>query len=490
MEQLLDVSEQRSLVFLRALYSDERWWTEAELSTLGKCSSNTTYRTIGFLKEAKYSKHRKFRIISKKNKGFFLETTHSQHSMGEIESSFIKESLSYKLIHYIFQHKEISITQLATTLYVSVSTIYRKAHHLALYFEANGLSFNSNTFNLTGPEHLIREFFYRFYWYVIKSGEWPFDIVTRDEILTLYQHQIATASLKLNETEHLQLIYRLTINKIRHGHHHFLTSDPNQELLSFPLDSSTEAVKAFLHSAVPTEFLLTECRYLALIMETFPTYLDLNGNRNKKVSWHKKKKTDAYVFSTSILDSFKEMNPGLLIENETNLTYKFIAVYRYLTTFSKLVIRHSNITAFLTQTAKDHRLFFNQNQRIISQYSHLLVTDSPLDDDYLLYLSLLLFSSSLAISNIRKTLHIKLISMTEPLGNDYLKQKLISQFDYNFIIYSKEQQIPPYQDIDLILSDVQIEGLDESDKAKTYIWDFPPSERDWKNIYKFIHSIK
>ncbi|MFD1901986.1 helix-turn-helix domain-containing protein [Enterococcus termitis] len=92
--------------------------------------------------------------------------------MGETESLFIKDTISYRLIDLIFHEQGYSLADLADIFYVSTSTIYRKLKNLAEYFNENGLTLNMNNFVISGPEHAIREFFYRFYWSVIKSSQY------------------------------------------------------------------------------------------------------------------------------------------------------------------------------------------------------------------------------------------------------------------------------------------------------------------------------
>lgn len=46
MKLLLETFEVRALTILRALYSEDRWWREKELSSLIACAPDTTYKLL------------------------------------------------------------------------------------------------------------------------------------------------------------------------------------------------------------------------------------------------------------------------------------------------------------------------------------------------------------------------------------------------------------------------------------------------------------
>lgn len=463
--------------------------TEKELSKIGKCSSDATYRTLNHLRQIKYDQQHSLAIISKKNKGFFLETT-PLHSIGETESLFIKDTLSYKLINLIFHEQGYVLADLADIFFVSTSTIYRKLKSLASYFAENGISLNMNNFVISGPEHLIREFFYRFYWSVIKSAQWPFDTISFENISKSYDHKMTAMSFQLTETERLQFLYRLAINQIRYDHDHFITLAPAKEVIDPYIERYSSYMKQFIEAQVPPAYYVNEWTFLALILISNPVFDELHGDYQIKVDWHKSNKTLPYLFAISLIHSYKRRNATLVFNNETKLIYKLLSSYLYTVVFSDLTIHHSNIPVVLESVANINRGFFEQSQIIMKSVLHLFPDSRKhFDQDYLLYNIILIFSSSINIQDIKKEISIKLVCTVEPLSEEYLSQKLIKQSSHNLIVHTGTNQQSKDQHYDLLLSDLYFDKQVYPDADNTYIWDFPPNERDWKNIFAIIDKI-
>lgn len=489
MENLLDTQEKRSLLFLRTLYNNERWFTEKELSKIGNCSSDATYRTLNLLRQIKYDQNDSLEIISKKNKGFFLQAT-PLHSIGETESLFIKDTISYRLIDLIFHEQGFTLVDLAEIFYVSTSTIYRRLKNLADYFSENGLSLNMNNFVISGPEHIIREFFYRFYWSVIKSSQWPFKTISFEETLNLYNEKMNALSFQLTDTERLQFLYRLAINQIRYQHHHFLDIAPNKDIIDPYIERYSQYTKQFVTEDIPIAFHVNEWTFLSLILISNPVFDELHSDYELKVNWHKEKKTSAYLFAISLIHAYKIRNEKLIFKDETKLIFRLLSSYTYTIAFSELTIHHLNVKNMLLSVSELNYSFFEQSQLIMESILHLFPKNrNHFDQDYLLYNIILIISSSLKLKELRKEIFVKLICTVEPLSEEYLSQKLIKLSNHNLVVHTgtNEQSHDGYYD--LLLSDFHFDDHIYPHASKTYIWDFLPNERDWKNIFALIDSI-
>ncbi|WP_314060901.1 helix-turn-helix domain-containing protein [uncultured Vagococcus sp.] len=488
MEDLLDVTEQRALLFLRALYKEERWWTEKELSIIGKCSANTTYRTLDILNELYFQQTNDLIILSKKYKGFYLKTSHSLYSIGKIESLFLKDTLCYKLIDHLFQCKDVSIKSLTDTFYLSSSTIYRKLQLIKLFLEKSGLTIDIGNFHLSGPEHLIREFFYRFYWHVIKSEKWPFHLVSYDELLIDYYQIIDENEFSITEIERLQFFYRLAINCTRHQHQQFLIEGPNMELLDDHFKRYSTYMKPFVTHLVPEAYFENEWSFLALIFVSNPIFLDHLNGYHLKIDWHQLHQTSSSLFATHFIQLFKQFNPEVMIQNEQGCLYKLLCIYLYVVIFSDIKIHHSNIQEFLDEVAEGNPLFFNQIKQIVGILAPIIDEDVPhFDQDYLLYNCLLIFSSAIDLTRLKKEIKIKLVCATEPLSEEYIRQQLLQLPDFNLKIDTSSQIPTEASEYDLLLSDIYIKKFALA--TKTFVLDFPPSERDWRKLMTVIGTI-
>ncbi|MBP1040007.1 helix-turn-helix domain-containing protein [Vagococcus sp. BWB3-3] len=489
MKVLLDPLEKRALAFLYALYTEERWWTEKELSTIGNCSANTTYRTINHLKAFSLKLDSKFIIITKKNKGIFLKTS-SFHSIGEIEADFLKDSVSYQLIDLIFQQKGLTTQLLTEKLYLSPSTVYRKLKQIRHFFSKNGLKFDLNSLLVAGPEHLIREFYYRFYWSVIKSTKWPFKIPTFITVSEMFKQKEPMMALKLSEIEQIQFLYRLAINQIRHHEQHFFTEPPDKQILDPHFQRYSTDMKLFIPVTTPSEFLENEWSFLALVLVSNPVFEEQHGDYQMKISWHKEKQTLPYSFSKKILHTFLTLYPAVTKQHQEKILYKLLCVYLSLIIFADLQLTHSNSQDFMEKFELENPNFFNRIKQMMDDLWYLFPKEAnPHIQNYLLYHILLILSTSIDINHLKSQIHIKLICHIEPLSEEYLKQRLIKQSSHHLVVNTSTSEETKDRQFDLLLSDIYLPSHLSQKATNYYIWDFPPTERDWQNIFQTIDKI-
>lgn len=486
MNELLDGVEKRGLLFLKALYAEERWWTEKELSAVGSCSSETTFRTIAFLKEFAAQTDQFFTITSKKNKGLFLETS-VDHSIGEIEGYYIKRSLSYKILDNLFQKRNLNYQRLAKLLFVSPSTIYRKVKKIQLFLEENGLSLNLTNFSIAGPEWLVREFFYRVYWSVLKSGQWPFNEFSYQQIGHAYQRTIKGVALKLSKVEEIQFYYRLAINQIRHRSGFFI----QDEVALDPYFQYYQPIlRAFIPAGMPDTYVANETTFLTFALVANPIFDEQSDHSESRLFWHQHNPSDAYLFSTGILDSVKENCPQNLIHNEERLMFKLLNVYYFTILFSKLTLAHTNIEAFIKSFSQENTYFYQHIINSINNIRHLLPKSVLTSNiNYLLYHLLLIFSSEIDVNFMNNRIYVKLSCTIEPLNEEYLKQFLIKKANQPLIVHTSHSSDIPLNQYDLLITDNFMAEYEYPSALTHCIWDYPPTQRDWHNILDKIDTI-
>lgn len=486
MKALLDTLEVRAIEFLTILYSEEKWWTEKELSEIVGCSPDTTYRMIGYLKQFALTQTNVFEVITQKNKGIFLKTT-TVHSIGEIECQYIMGTLGFKIMDKVFQSDELVIDDLAEMFHVSNSTIYRKLKSIKQFLELNNLSFNMSKLRVEGEEHLIREFFYRMYWSVIKGNNWPFQQSSFDDWLKIYEKKITFIGLNLTSIERLQFFYRLSINLVRHNGGNFLVEGPDKALIDPFHEKYAADIKHFMPDNIPSHYFTNEVTFLSLILVSNPIFEEKYGDYQVKVIWHEERKTLPYEFSINLLRSIRKEYNNIDFGNTMRVLYKLLCTSLYAIIFSPLKIHYTDTRVFINKFAEENPHFYATIQRIVAAESAKMGKDVPdMDKEYLLYTILLIFSDSVNIGELEERLYVKLICNIEPLSESYLKQLLENTTHSRLVIHTSTTSDPLVNEYDLFLTDMAIKQIGHVPAKNEYIWDFPPTERDWNNIVTLL----
>ena len=85
-------------------------------------------------------------------------------SLNHLIEAFVKESLKFQLLDYLYRNKEFSIVQLTTKFMISESSLFRKIKELNQLLAAFELQIKNG--QLQGEELQIRYFYFQLYWYI------------------------------------------------------------------------------------------------------------------------------------------------------------------------------------------------------------------------------------------------------------------------------------------------------------------------------------
>ena len=83
--------------------------------------------------------------------------------MNHLIEAFVKESLKFQLLDYLYRNKEFSIVQLTTKFMISESSLFRKIKELNQLLAAFDLQIKMDNW---GEELQIRYFYFQLYWYI------------------------------------------------------------------------------------------------------------------------------------------------------------------------------------------------------------------------------------------------------------------------------------------------------------------------------------
>lgn len=490
MKLLLEKFEVRALTILRALYSEERWWREKELSALIACAPDTTYKLLKHINGFFDDYFQGHTIITQPNKGIHLETK-NHYPIGKIESTYIKNTLSFKMIDTIFHSRVSTLDDLADSLHISSSTAYRRLQLLKKYLVNHNLTLNISKLEITGSEIIVREFYYQLYWSVVKSDTWPFLIPNHQVFLKNCLALLSNTDFSLSSIEKLQFLYRLIISQMRLKNAHYLKNPLDTQLVDTYHEKYASDFVPFINFELSDWDLLLETRLLAFNLVSNPIFSDNSEDYLLKLNWHQRYQTLPFTFSHNLLKEMTELYANVDFLDPSKIIYKLIRSTSRALVFADLQMTHTDILAFNQQFAKDNILLFQHlNQSFEKNITPLLDAFPKMDQSYLFYNILLIFSRALDLHSVEKKIAIRLVCNVEPASEFYLEQQLKIHTQLNLDIDTSLAVANTNRHYDLLLTDFNICQSQQPTSSYQYTWDFPPCDRDWNAIQGLLKQIQ
>lgn len=135
-----------------------------------------------------------------------------QFSINKVLDDYIRASIKFQLIDYLFRYREFTIAQLTTKFMISESSLFRKIKELNQLLKEFALKISNG--QLKGEEIQIRYFYFQIYWFLT-----PYEN-HQEKTLTVQNSRIIEAlekALALSFEEHskLKISLWLTISKKR-----------------------------------------------------------------------------------------------------------------------------------------------------------------------------------------------------------------------------------------------------------------------------------
>jgi hypothetical protein len=176
MINLLTNSEKRRLQFVEILSNREKWMTLSDLSDELNCSDRVlkddmTYFRDNFSEFEIESSYRGVRLVFKQDKGLKF-----------LYRKILSESTVYHLLEIIFLNENKSIVELANTLFVSTSTLYRMIDQINDEVLKFDFKVESSPCRVIGQEENIRYFYYQYFFEKYSHLHWPFKTVDEEAV--------------------------------------------------------------------------------------------------------------------------------------------------------------------------------------------------------------------------------------------------------------------------------------------------------------------
>lgn len=481
MYALLENSEKRQLAILSILYKKKSWRTVQSLAENLNCSVDVIYKDIYHINIFASENNLELTILKQKTKGVYLEVA-SHHPLNLFKSVTVKNSIGFKLLDFIFQNNSLTIALLTEHLFISKSTIYRKLREIETMFKKKNIMFNYSTFELSGSELTIREFFFDLYWLTLNSAEWPFIDISKQ----MLQHRIKPMENLLSTLDYSKLLYRLGVNFVRHQKKHFINHFKEQRCID-PIHSKHFDYVSHLYSDIfPKMTKKAELDYLLLIFITQSQHNLTKIDFAKVNYWHRQTNSVPFQLSQFITDDLKKKYPQETNSPSELVQFKLISLIIYAIAF-KCFTTDRLPKEYRDFMYKDTPNFTAALQESLNQLAKL--ADSmgvSFHLPFLLNKTHLILRDVIKLESIENYKIVKLICTKDPLSEKRLAESLKTITSQHLCVVTETTENNPDLLPDLIISDLQLTAEKKITKTLYYTSTFPLSERDKQAIIQLL----
>lgn len=163
-----------SMMLLRMIAEESRWYTVNELSERLDMNQRTMQRYIAdLLEKIEDYNDPNIQLYTAKNKGVFLEITLGADVLN-FELYLLEENVTIILMKAIFFEEFTSVKKFAMDYFLSETTIRRSLKYFQELLEPYGIKLKRETYEVVGPEEQVRMFFYSYFWRLYQGAIWPF----------------------------------------------------------------------------------------------------------------------------------------------------------------------------------------------------------------------------------------------------------------------------------------------------------------------------
>lgn len=125
---------------------------------------------------------------------------------------YVKRSLKYQLIDYIFKHQEFTIVKIISDLSISESTLFRKVKELNVLLKEFHIQIKNG--HICGEELQIRHFYFQVYWFLTTYEEFQEAMATNQD-QTLINGFEKELEIKMSDFSRMRISLWFAISKKR-----------------------------------------------------------------------------------------------------------------------------------------------------------------------------------------------------------------------------------------------------------------------------------
>ncbi|MES5957192.1 helix-turn-helix domain-containing protein [Bacillus fungorum] len=206
----------RQIQLLALLTSEKRWFRSTEITDILGCSHKTIMKDISLIKEFLPFD---CKIQAKKGRGIRLYMSLNMSSE-EISSLLFRKSLTFQVLHQLFEGKVQTIVSLAENLYVQVAAISPTLKRIERYLKHFDLRLQRKPLKIVGDQVQIIVMFYDLYLKSYMDSEWPFLEYKQEKIFQLLEslEALLGISLHISFKSHLSYLIAIWLKRKQQGY--------------------------------------------------------------------------------------------------------------------------------------------------------------------------------------------------------------------------------------------------------------------------------
>lgn len=212
LEKLLDSETKTILEMLKLLHrSNDQWMHQEEIQSRVNISKPTLLKYIGIIQK---NDDKSFSLQYSQSQGIRLEI-YDEFLFGVYYRRKIFDMWPTQLVFQLLLYGKISKSDFCREFFLSESTFEKKISDINILANHFGINIKSRqgTYELVGPEPLIRRILEEIVWEIFKGYEWPFDVIDENKVKRVLSNLFKNEKIKLSSKRVLE--YRLAILLIR-----------------------------------------------------------------------------------------------------------------------------------------------------------------------------------------------------------------------------------------------------------------------------------
>ncbi|BCA86256.1 hypothetical protein EsVE80_17790 [Enterococcus saigonensis] len=254
-----------------------------ELKEVGNISSFILEHSLEELTDLMSEMQMKMKILYQEETNTYSIKKYSQAELETLYYYFVKRSLFYKLILYLYHNSRYTIPILCQELCISEATVYRNIVHANQLLEEFGLVIKNG--KIHGDDLQLCHFFFQFFWNSFSLSELE-QLVSDYEILCFTDLLEKKLSMKMTRTTKIRICLWCRMLKVNALRKNQLSKTVFNLLEVFRLDPMFQRVKecyflSLSYSAIFGTDYTAACIYLFL-SASFPYAMQVRYELNEK----------------------------------------------------------------------------------------------------------------------------------------------------------------------------------------------------------------
>ncbi|MBA3925831.1 helix-turn-helix domain-containing protein [Listeria rustica] len=480
----IDQSTTNSMMILRMISEESRWYTVNELSERLDMIPRTVQRyLVDLLEKVDGYQDDKIQLHTAKNKGVFLEIMAGADVVG-FELYLLEDNVTFMLMKAVFFEEFTSVKRFAMDNFLSETTVRRTLKTFQELLEPYGISLKRETYELVGTETQIRMFAYSVFWRIYRGALWPFDIVDQETIEDATERVSTSLRLNLTHVQKNQIGYILAINIIRIRKRHTVDMNPNwKNYLDLDNDfKRLNKMKAVFESMnIQKE---GEIYFFYLLMETRPKLYENSELARRIMAPHQKNESDIYLATEALMRAFSAEIIDIPEKKKETFFKNSFCAHLFCTLFKSFSV-DINGYEYLHRVAEYYPNLFGKLDELLDELYEETRNELFLEKQFLLTRYALLFSSIKPLTYFEEQVQIVLDTDLPKLAENNLRHQIDDTLKYRYKVHFLNKNSAHQADV--ILTTISTPMMMEQYHRGKILYIGPElSARDFANISNIV----